>query len=985
MKYVGQIFLSLLFLFLIIIILLIFGLYTATGSKILLTLTQPLYQQQLNFQYINGSFDRDLELSHLNFKNQSLQLASEKVILQANLLKLFTGKLVIKKLILDHTQIHIAKLTTHHPHQKSNLIPHIKIKNASFNDTKIFYKKQLLFAIKNTHFNLNFNPKMDLNATFDLTTPQAIHLRLTTAGNFKNTEFALSATGKQIDFNFLGNANLDRIIFKTTDSKLLNNSIFLTGQLGLKSDVNSQIKFLLQQKTNKIAIEAAKKTTWTLNWLVHVENLNDLLPNLYGKINSNGAYAKNHLNLALAVSNFISSSFMVKNLNAKASYKNHYFTLQMLAHKINHENSQISALNLKSQGPLEAIQNQLSLQLNQATLHIQSTLNIANQSIAWMIQSLNIFYQNSILARLNKPTEFIFSKTALHFSPFCFQIANGSVCGFLNDITKNNINGQLIIKNLQINALSQLFNKTNYLHGMINANLVVNNAASAGFDANLTNLYLATGNTNLYFDNTTSIQAQLDKNTLRFHANYHSQSKSSAKITGDIKAFNLFDPFNPYRKLYLNFNFFTQNLTSLSKFFPEIQSLTGQINANGTISGELASPDFQANLKLENAQMKIPKLNISLTNINLLMHAKNKLINYQASLTSKNILKISGKANLATKSSETEISGQQILLSNTSEWQIEISPKLLLSTQNKNLKLSGQIEIPQALIKPYNFSDTITMPTDVTYTPKIIEKPKPYVFSSQIKLILGNEVAINFKGLTGNLTGTLDIFNQVNNPIYARGMLTLNNGKYDVYGQTLNVSTGELRYINSPIDNPNINFKAVRTIKINPDSTFSLDQAEITVGVWLTNQLQDPKIRLFSIPSNLAQTDILSYLLLGQPANGSSGTNIALLLRAAKALNLGGSSNTFTNFVSNLQHRFGLNQFDFESSQDNSNTGTTSSTTSLVLGKYLTPKLYLSYSFGLVNAFNVFRARYELTKHWFLQTENSTEGNGADILYRLEK
>ncbi|MDQ2994778.1 MAG: translocation/assembly module TamB, partial [Pseudomonadota bacterium] len=59
--------------------------------------------------------------------------------------------------------------------------------------------------------------------------------------------------------------------------------------------------------------------------------------------------------------------------------------------------------------------------------------------------------------------------------------------------------------------------------------------------------------------------------------------------------------------------------------------------------------------------------------------------------------------------------------------------------------------------------------------------------------------------------------------------------------------------------------------------------------------------------------------------------------------------------------------------------------TALVLGRYLTPKLYINYSFDMLDNNNTFRVRYFLNKNWSVQTESSSNGNGVDLLYSFER
>jgi translocation and assembly module TamB len=55
-----------------------------------------------------------------------------------------------------------------------------------------------------------------------------------------------------------------------------------------------------------------------------------------------------------------------------------------------------------------------------------------------------------------------------------------------------------------------------------------------------------------------------------------------------------------------------------------------------------------------------------------------------------------------------------------------------------------------------------------------------------------------------------------------------------------------------------------------------------------------------------------------------------------------------------------------------------------VVGRYLAPKLYVSYGVGLVESVNKVNVRYELTDHWKLEAESGIH-QGADILYSIER
>jgi translocation and assembly module TamB len=106
--------------------------------------------------------------------------------------------------------------------------------------------------------------------------------------------------------------------------------------------------------------------------------------------------------------------------------------------------------------------------------------------------------------------------------------------------------------------------------------------------------------------------------------------------------------------------------------------------------------------------------------------------------------------------------------------------------------------------------------------------------------------------------------------------------------------------------------------------------------------------------------------------SASSGDGAAMG-QAALALGLAGGDT--------LARRLG-DQFGFDDVRVESND--TGNEASLVVGRYLSPKLYVSYGVGLVDSLNTINLRYQLSKRWQLEAE-SGEVQGADLLFTIER
>ena len=80
--------------------------------------------------------------------------------------------------------------------------------------------------------------------------------------------------------------------------------------------------------------------------------------------------------------------------------------------------------------------------------------------------------------------------------------------------------------------------------------------------------------------------------------------------------------------------------------------------------------------------------------------------------------------------------------------------------------------------------------------------------------------------------------------------------------------------------------------------------------------------------------------------------------------------------ASQLGNRLGIEDISVESTLNNE--------TSLVLGKYLSPRLYVSYGLSLTESVYTIKMRYTIDDHWTIKTEAGQEYAG-DLDFTIEK
>ena len=124
----------------------------------------------------------------------------------------------------------------------------------------------------------------------------------------------------------------------------------------------------------------------------------------------------------------------------------------------------------------------------------------------------------------------------------------------------------------------------------------------------------------------------------------------------------------------------------------------------------------------------------------------------------------------------------------------------------------------------------------------------------------------------------------------------------------------------------------------------------------------------------MTQSEQLAYLLMGRPLGQVQPQEGDRLANAATALGLKGGNM----LAKKIAARYGLEEARIESDDGSLEQA------SLVVGKYLSPKLYVAYGIGLFDPVNTFRIRYLLSDKWTLQAETGA-GTSADALYTIER
>jgi translocation and assembly module TamB len=234
-----------------------------------------------------------------------------------------------------------------------------------------------------------------------------------------------------------------------------------------------------------------------------------------------------------------------------------------------------------------------------------------------------------------------------------------------------------------------------------------------------------------------------------------------------------------------------------------------------------------------------------------------------------------------------------------------------------------------------------------------------YRVRTDVRMSLGKEVYVDVFGLRGRLEGSVLAQTRPDEVATASGELEIEDGKYEAYSKELEVERGRLLFAGGPIADPGVDLRAGKKVP------------GYEVGVVARGRLRRPELSLYSVPA-MPQSQIASLLLVGRRLDSLDNSG-----RSA----LGGSRSDMATeggalLAGQLGRYVGIDEVSLESEEEDEQ--------SLVIGKYLSPRLYVSYGVSLTDAINTFKLRYTIGDQWVISVESGQESS-ADVEYTIDR
>ncbi len=405
----------------------------------------------------------------------------------------------------------------------------------------------------------------------------------------------------------------------------------------------------------------------------------------------------------------------------------------------------------------------------------------------------------------------------------------------------------------------------------------------------------------------------------------------------------------------------------LPVLFTEIDNAAGLLTADINVGGTPAHPQIGGRIELANGAFDSYRVNLALRQINLVANMASNELDFRGSgLAGDGQLNVGGKFAWSDGAlhGHLNIDGQNLLVADLPEYRVIASPDLKFLIDGQGINVAGDVVIPEASIRPVNLGGAVQVSDDAHYVGETeAEREGQYTVHSDVRVRMGDNVRIDAFGLQGRIVGGVGTTVHTGAAPVGRGELSVADGRYEAYGQKLDISRGRLLFDSSPLEDPGLDIEAQRKIE------------NITVGLNVRGTLKDPRLAFFSEPP-MSQTSIMSYLLVGKGIDDVQSGDAATMDSAKETITLQGGGL----LASQLGRRLGLEEVGVESTT--SSAGQTN--TSLVLGKFLSPRLFISYGISLTESINTFKLRYTISDNWVLKME-AGEVQSADAEYTIER
>ncbi|WP_369600843.1 translocation/assembly module TamB domain-containing protein [Hahella sp. SMD15-11] len=386
--------------------------------------------------------------------------------------------------------------------------------------------------------------------------------------------------------------------------------------------------------------------------------------------------------------------------------------------------------------------------------------------------------------------------------------------------------------------------------------------------------------------------------------------------------------------------------------------------AEGTWQGIWPLNDVNAAIRLSDGRVASPTLPVGLEAVNLTLNVnQDRLALNGEARSGKGQLQLSGTGALgADWHMQVQLDGKDVDVRQPPRLTARMDPALTLTATAETVVLSGRLDITDGLLRLDQNPDRVDLSPDIVVVRQAasgeVPEDKGPDFVATVVLNVVKPLSVQGYGADLKLRGSVTLLQTPDSVPSGYGTLTLTEGRFEKYGQKLQLRSGQVQF-SGPVTDPWIRLEAIREVP------------PVVAGIRLEGPASAPVATPFSEPA-LPPDHVMYYLLTGRAPGDNTASEKAMVSRAMLSIGLYGA----TPLTQKMADIFGIEGFGIET------TGQGDETAISVSG-YLSPRLYVEYGFGVFTPVNTLTTRYRLSKNLYLEAVSGVE-NLLNVLYRFE-
>lgn len=405
-------------------------------------------------------------------------------------------------------------------------------------------------------------------------------------------------------------------------------------------------------------------------------------------------------------------------------------------------------------------------------------------------------------------------------------------------------------------------------------------------------------------------------------------------------------------------------LDAFGTLVPKVSDVKGRVALTASLTGTLQDPQLKGLFDLTDAALDVPGSGLEIRDVKFSAraHSISKVVLTGSARSGEGTVTVSGNAGMRHRglALEANVRGDNFTAVSTRELRVLVSPDLTLINGADGTTITGALRIPEATIRIKKPKGAVQVSNDVVVIDRQTDvQSTPHRTAMQVRVDLGDRVNMDAFNLRAHLGGGAQITMEPGKPAVAVGTFTIDEGFYEAWGVALRIERGHVVYVNNALNNPGLDVRATRKA------------GEVLAGLNVRGTLADPKVEVFSEPP-MNESDAFSYLLFGRPLSRSTSADSGEgydAVNAARSMGLEIAAQQ-------LSQKLGLEDVRVQTDEEGNST--------VVMGRYLSPKIYVGYGVDVVDQLTSFHLDYILSRRWTVRTQTSAAATAADLMFSLD-